>query len=382
MAERRRAQQARARARREVLQQQAQYASLRAAANALRLKARGGVPVPVPVPVPSTGTRRGQPAGIITQDSPAGTITPSGDIQKRDDGGAALLPPPAAVSGYSAPAGDSYMQAPQAVVAAAAPAVAAAPPVAGSGVVVRQGALSWVSPPRNAPFQYQLGEVFNPMLHQLPGVKVYVIDLFDTPADIVRGMRAGGLYPVCYFSTAFENWRPDKGDFPKASLGNTMDNWEGERWVDIRSAAVRAVAKKRLELCKSKGFLGVEADNVDVTNIKTGFPITPKEQVSFIKYLADTSHSLGLAFGLKNTPLQVKELSPSVDFAINEECGQFKECSFYKTLLDAGKPVFNIEYDPPGFTAHCSTASSLGLRPILKSYDLKATPRTPCPGQP
>jgi hypothetical protein len=48
-------------------------------------------------------------------------------------------------------------------------------------------------------FNYQLGELFSPGTHVIPGVKVYFIDGFDTPAATVSTMIAQGLLPVCYF---------------------------------------------------------------------------------------------------------------------------------------------------------------------------------------
>ena len=40
------------------------------------------------------------------------------------------------------------------------------------------------------------------------------------------------------------------------------------------------------------------------------------------------------------------------------------------------------EYKPELFPKLCAQAASLGLRPILKKLDLKAVPRTACPGWP
>lgn len=44
-----------------------------------------------------------------------------------------------------------------------------------------------------------------------------------------------GKKVVCYFSAGtYEDWRPDKGQFPPDALGNEDPIWRGERWVDIR----------------------------------------------------------------------------------------------------------------------------------------------------
>ncbi len=81
----------------------------------------------------------------------------------------------------------------------------------------------------------------------------YDIDLFDNSAAIIEGLHNDGRRVVCYFSAgSYENWRPDSGDFEEADLGNTLDGWPGERWLDIRSANVRDIMKARLDLAAQK----------------------------------------------------------------------------------------------------------------------------------
>lgn len=44
-----------------------------------------------------------------------------------------------------------------------------------------------------------------------------------------------GRKVICYFSAgSYENWRPDRHDFPSDVLGNNLEHWEGEKWLDIR----------------------------------------------------------------------------------------------------------------------------------------------------
>jgi hypothetical protein len=33
---------------------------------------------------------------------------------------------------------------------------------------------------------------------------------------------------------SWEDWRPDKDQFPPEVLGNDYDGWQGEKWLDIR----------------------------------------------------------------------------------------------------------------------------------------------------
>ena len=67
---------------------------------------------------------------------------------------------------------------------------------------------------------------------------------------------------MCYFSAgSSEDWRPDFGDFLASDLGAPLGNWPGERYLDIRSANVRAIMARRMQMCKDKGFVAVDPDN-------------------------------------------------------------------------------------------------------------------------
>lgn len=48
--------------------------------------------------------------------------------------------------------------------------------------------------------------------------------------------------------------------------------------------------------------------------------------------------------GLKNAGDIISAVLPLVHFSVNEQCVQYGECSTFKPFIDAGKPVFHIEY--------------------------------------
>ena len=73
-----------------------------------------------------------------------------------------------------------------------------------------------------------------------------------------------------------------------------------------------------MEICKAKGFLGVDPDNVDAHTFNTSFPLTPADQLAYNRWLADTAHGLGLAAGLKNDVDQIRQLVGSFDYFVNE----------------------------------------------------------------
>jgi hypothetical protein len=206
---------------------------------------------------------------------------------------------------------------------------------------------------------------------------VYDIDLFDTSASTITALRAAGRKVICYFSAgSYEDWRSDAKQFPAAALGNPLDGWPGENWLDTRSAAVRTLMAARMDMAVKKGCDAVDPDNVDGYTNKPGFPLTAATQLDYNKFLADAAHARGLAVGLKNDLDQVKSLVPSFDFSINEQCQQYSECDLLKPFVTANKPVFEIEYTGT-VSSVCPKANANNFDALIKTLDLDAT-RTPC----
>lgn len=201
---------------------------------------------------------------------------------------------------------------------------------------------------------------------------VYDIDLFDTSASTVQKLHSQGRKAVCYIDAGtWEDWRPDAALFSDTLLGKS-NGWPGERWLDIRQLeALSPRLEARLNLCKAKGFDGVEFDNVDGYTNDTGFPLTYDDQLRFNTYLANAAHERHLAVGLKNDPNQVSDLLPYFDWAIVEECFQFQECSSYVPFIRAGKPVLAIEYElhPNEF---CPQARAMRFSALMKHRELDA----------
>lgn len=65
--------------------------------------------------------------------------------------------------------------------------------------------------------------------------EMYDIDLFENDAATVSALHAEGRKVVCYVNVGgWENWRPDASSFPEEIIGENLDDWAGERWLDIR----------------------------------------------------------------------------------------------------------------------------------------------------
>ncbi len=234
---------------------------------------------------------------------------------------------------------------------------------------------SWWVPAQSTTWQWQLG---SEPVDQSVEAQMYDIDLFENSAEVVSSLHAQGRHVICYLDAGtWEQWRPDAGEFPSSVLGNVVAGFPNERWLDISNlSAIEPIMKARLEMCKQKGFDGVEADNVEGYELETGFPLTAAEQLTYDKWLASTAHSLGLSIALKNDRNQVSELEPYFDFALDEECFQSEECGKLVPFIDAGKAVFEVEYnlEPREF---CEQANAGGFMAMKKEPKLNAT-RTPC----
>ena len=168
-------------------------------------------------------------------------------------------------------------------------------------------------------------------------VDMYDIDLFDNSAEVVAALHRQGRKVVCYVDMGgWESWRPDAGQYPGRLLGKPLDDWEGERWLDIRGLeALAPVLLARMDMCADKGFDALEPDNIDGYLNDTGFPLTYQDQLTFNLWLADQAHQRGLSIGLKNDMDQVPDLLEHFDWALNEQCFFFDECDtllpFYKS---------------------------------------------------
>ncbi|KAE8452415.1 hypothetical protein EG329_000317 [Mollisiaceae sp. DMI_Dod_QoI] len=209
---------------------------------------------------------------------------------------------------------------------------------------------------------------------------VYDVDLFDTPASTISTLHSAGKKVICYFSAgSFEDWRPDQSSFQASDKGSAMQGWQGEWWLNTNSANVRSIMTTRIELAASKSCDGIDPDNVDGYANDNGAGIKEADAVNFLNFLADNAHSRGMAIGLKNAGDLVNSVLSIMQWAVNEQCQQFNECGLSKPFIDAGKPVFHIEYpdgapniSPEVKKASCDVSASNGFSTVLKTNDLSA----------
>ncbi len=239
-------------------------------------------------------------------------------------------------------------------------------------------ATDWWHPTAGLTWQWQIGDLD---IDTSIEADVYDIDLY-VDQSIIDELHAKGRKVICYISVgSWEDWRPDKDQFPPEVLGKDYDGWPGEKWLDIRQIEKLApIMRARLDLCKAKGFDALEPDNMEIYTNDTGFPLTYDDQLKFALWLADEAHQRGLAIGQKNASDQVADLVNVYDFAITEDYFYYNDAESMLPYTKAGKPVFAAEYtDLPGdFAAFCEKSKQLNFSTILKKRGLDAWIQT-CP---
>ena len=217
-------------------------------------------------------------------------------------------------------------------------------------------------------------------------VDLYDVDLFDTSVDTINSLKNSGKKVICYFSAGtYENWRSDSELFPSEVLGNDLEDWAGEKWLDISNEKLAPIIKSRLDLAIQKGCDGVDPDNLDGYTNNTGFNLTNKHQLAYNKFIANEARKRGLTVGLKNDLNQIQELEPFFDFSINEQCNIYNECNLLTPFIEKNKPVFSLEYDDKYINntnnerdIMCTNSISLGFKILVMPNNLDGRFRISC----
>jgi hypothetical protein len=255
-----------------------------------------------------------------------------------------------------------------ALVAALALALAAVP----AGATKSAG--GWWKPPQQLTWFWQLqGKIDNE--HQ---VAAYDIDGFETEASEVAALHAQGKHVICYIDAGTaEKFRPDYSEFPKSVLGRS-NGWPGEKWLDIRKlSTIEPIMAKRFAMCREKGFDAVEPDNIEAFSNKSGFEITPQQQLVYNEWVAEDVHSLGMAVLQKNDGEQTPQLHSYFDGALTEQCNQYEECADFQPYLAAGQPVLNAEYRKRT-SQFCASDRAAGIMGARFALSLNGKRFEPC----
>jgi hypothetical protein len=188
-------------------------------------------------------------------------------------------------------------------------------------------------------------------------------------------IHAAGAKAVCYVDVGtIEKGRADYSQYPSSVVGPAVAGWPGENWFLVTAANQKIILplmKARLaNWCQSKGFDGVEPDNLDAwTNISG---VSEADNVSYDLAIAGLGHAMSLSVGLKNmltsaSSSNVPSILSTFDWALVEQCYEYSECMPYGQFISAGKAVWDVEYNN---SPNCTQASQMHLNAQLRDLDL------------
>ena len=109
-----------------------------------------------------------------------------------------------------------------------------------------------------------------------------------------------------------------------------------------------------------------------------------EDQLAFNRFIANAARERGLCVCLKNDLDQIPQLLQYFDFSVNEQCHEYDECELLTPFIEAGKPVFNAEYeesyvnDADAREALCEDARALDLSTLVLPLDLDGSFRFSC----
>jgi len=203
-----------------------------------------------------------------------------------------------------------------------------------------------VLPPTGVDWDYQLGGD-----RAVPdGVGIVVRDRTSEPL---------GVYDVCYvngFQTqpgAKRFWRDRWRLVLKKGGEPVVDGAWGEWLLDIgtpaRRRALARIVGRWTARCAEDGFEAVEFDNLDSFTRSHGL-LTARDARRYAARLVSRAHAEGLAAAQKNRA-GWDGTGVGYDFAIAEECAQWRECGAYVDVY--GERVLAVEYRRRAFRRAC-----------------------------
>jgi hypothetical protein len=204
-------------------------------------------------------------------------------------------------------------------------------------------------PPTGTDWDYQLGGARPVPAH----VGIVERDRLASPLH--------GKYNICYvngYQTQVEQhafWhRPGHWDLVLKDGGKPVkDSVWGEWLLDTRTRAKRkalaAIMGRWTDRCARDGFDAVEYDNLDSFS-RSHHLLTHSDNRKYAALLVTRAHAAGLAAAQKNWA-EWDGRSVGFDFAVAEQCGQYRECASY--VANYGDHVLAVEYHDQAFAWTC-----------------------------
>ena len=168
----------------------------------------------------------------------------------------------------------------------------------------------------------------------------FIVDGFDVDAATVADLQDRGRTVICYVNAGAHGGLAARRRAGTPTRSSATRSTTGRASAGSTSAGIDVISPilaERFDMCRSKGFTGVEADNVDGYTQDSGFELTGDDQLRFNRMLAELAHERSLTIGLKNDLDQIDDLVDEFDFAVNESCVQYRECDALAPFTAQGK---------------------------------------------
>jgi hypothetical protein len=221
--------------------------------------------------------------------------------------------------------------------------------------------------------QYQLTDSVDTSVD----AQLFVIDLFESDGQDIAALHTAHRVVIAYVSVgSFESWRPDMASFPPDAIGAGLADYPNERWLDVRSDAVRAVISARFDLAEAKGFDGVFVSTLGGYMQDTGFAFTRTDELDYLRYLASDARMRGLSVGLSGDFELGDAVADVFDWALADDCIARAYCDQLAPFMAQHKPVFDLETEG-AYDTVCAQAAAAGIDTTLKHAGYDAW-RKPC----
>lgn len=194
----------------------------------------------------------------------------------------------------------------------------------------------------------------------------FYLDPEQQDPDDLATLRAQGRPYLCYLSAgSVEAFRRDAEDFPARVVGNELQNFPREHWLDVRDGAVRDLMAKRVTALAAFGCAGVPPSSLAVHAADTGFELSLTDALDYARWLAERLHAAGMSAGLTGPAALTSELWPTFDFGLAISCVS-GGCSEYAPFQSAKKTVLHLEVGDAGAASGiCNDAKSLGFYALV-----------------
>ena len=196
---------------------------------------------------------------------------------------------------------------------------------------------------------------------------LFYLDPEQQNAGDLATLRAQGRHYLCYLSAgSVESFREDAAEFPARAIGNALESYPRERWLDVRDGAVRDLMAKRVTALAAFGCAGVPPSSLSVHAADTGFDLTLPDALDYARWLAERIHAAGMSAGLTGPSSLTNELWQSFDFGLAISCVNGSACAEYEPFQSAKKPVLHLEVGGESdAVVVCNAAKLLGFSVLV-----------------